>query len=100
MYAVVETGGKQYRVTEGQRLSVEILSGDSVSLRPVLLVDDEEVLSTPSQLAGASVTANVVGATRGPKINGFTYKDKTNQRNRYGHRQHYSEIEIVSISKG
>ncbi len=100
MYAVVETGGKQYRVEEGQRLAVEILTEETVSLKPVLVVDGEEVLATPSQLAGAKVTANVVGATRGPKINGFTYKDKTNQRNRYGHRQHYSEIEIISISKG
>ncbi len=100
MYAVVETGGKQYRVEEGQRLAVEILKKESVSLKPVLLVDDAEVLSTPAQLAKVTVTANVVGEARGPKINGFTYKDKTNQRNRYGHRQHYSEIEIVSISKG
>ena len=100
MYAVVETGGKQYRVEEGQRLEVEKLSDEQVSLRPVLLVDGDDVFATPAQLAGATVTANVVGAARGPKINGFTYKDKTNQRRRFGHRQHYSEIEIVSISKG
>ena len=100
MYAVVETGGKQYRVEEGQRLEVEKLSDEQVSLKPVLLVDGDDVLATPAQLAGATVTANVVGAARGPKINGFTYKDKTNQRRRFGHRQHYSEIEIVSISKG
>ena len=55
---------------------------------------------TAAQLAGARVTATVVGAAKGPKISGFTYKDKTNQRKRYGHRQHYSEIEITSISKG
>ena len=100
MYAVVETGGKQYRVEEGQRLAVELLGGEQVSLKPVLIVDGEDVYATASQLSGASVTANVVGEARGPKINGFTYKDKTNQRRRYGHRQHYSEIEIVSISKG
>ncbi len=100
MYAVIETGGKQYRVIEGQRLSVEVLTDETVSLKPVLVVDDDEVLATPAQLAGATVTANVVGATRGPKIDGFTYKNKSNQRNRYGHRQRYSEIEIVSISRG
>ena len=100
MYAVVETGGKQYRVEQGQRLAVELLRDETVTLKPVLLVDGDDVFSTPAQLAGATVTANVVGASRGPKINGFTYKDKTNQRRRFGHRQHYSEIEIVSISKG
>jgi large subunit ribosomal protein L21 len=100
MYAVIETGGKQYRVEEGQRLAVERLGAEEVALRPVLLVDGDEVLATADQLAGASVNARVVGDTKGPKIRGFNYKDKTNQRRRYGHRQHYSEIEILSISKG
>ena len=100
MYAVIKVGGKQYRVEQGQRLAVERLSGDDVSLRPVLVVDGETVLATAADLASASVTARVVGATKGPKINAFTYKDKTNQRRRFGHRQHYSEIEITSISKG
>jgi large subunit ribosomal protein L21 len=100
MYAVIETGGKQYKVAEGDRLDVERLSGDEVQLRPVMLVDGETVLSTPSQLGGASVTARIVGDARGPKIRGFTYKNKSNQRKRWGHRQHYSTIEIVGISKG
>ncbi len=100
LYAVIETGGKQYRVEEGQRLAVERLGGDEVSLRPVLVVDGDTVLATASQLSAAAVTARVVGDAKGPKINGFTYKDKTNQRRRFGHRQHYTEIEITSISKG
>ncbi len=100
MYAVIETGGKQYRVEEGQTLDVERLSGDEVSLRPVLLVDGEEVLATGAQLASASVSARVVGAAKGPKIQGFTYKNKSNERRRWGHRQHYSTIEITGISKG
>jgi len=100
MYAVIETGGKQYRVEEGQRLDVEKLKGDEVSLRPVLLVDGEEVLATGSQLASASVNARVVGEAKGPKIRGFTYKNKSNQRKRWGHRQHYTTIEITAISKG
>ncbi len=100
MYAVIQTGGKQYRVEEGQRLDVERLEGDEVSLRPVLLVDGAAVLATPTQLEGASVSARIVGAAKGPKINGFTYKNKSNQRRRWGHRQHYSTIEITSISKG
>ncbi len=100
MYAVIETGGKQYRVQAGDRIDVERLSGDSdVSLRPVLVVDGDTVLSTPAQLDGAAVTARVVGSAKGPKITGYTYKNKSNQRKRWGHRQHYSTIEITGITK-
>ena len=100
MYAVIESGGKQYRVGEGDRIDVERLVGDEVSLRPVMLVDGEDVLATPAQLSGATVTARIVGASKGPKIKGFTYKNKSNQRRHWGHRQHYSTIEIVGISRG
>jgi len=99
MYAVVLTGGKQYKVAEGDRLDVELLEGDDVSLHPVLLVDGEQVLSTPSALSNVSVTARVVGHAKGPKIRGYTYKNKSNQRRHWGHRQHYSTIEITGISK-
>lgn len=99
MYAVIATGGKQYKVEEGQRLDVERLAGDEVSIRPVMIVDGDIVLATPAQLSGATVNARVVGEAKGPKINAFTYKNKTNQRRRWGHRQHYSTIEIVSISR-
>ena len=99
MYAVIQTGGKQYRVAEGDRLDVELLGDDDVTLQPVLVVDGDEVLSTPSALAGAAVTARVVGRSKGPKIRGFTYKNKSNQRRSWGHRQHYSTIEITGISK-
>ena len=101
MYAVIQTGGKQYRVEEGQRLDVERLGeADEVSLTPVLVVDGDDVLATPGQLEGASVTARVVGEARGPKIVGFTYKNKSNERRRWGHRQHYATIEITGITKG
>jgi large subunit ribosomal protein L21 len=103
MYAVIATGGKQYRVETGQRLDVERLGGDAeaeLELRPVLVVDGASVLSTPAQLGGATVTAKVVGDARGPKINGFTYKPKSNNRKRWGHRQKYTTIEITSISAG
>lgn len=99
MYAVIETGGKQYRVAEGDRIDVERLDGGEVRLRPVLLVDGEDVLATPAQLEGVSVTARVVGEARGPKITGFIYKPKTNQGRRWGHRQRYSTIEITAISR-
>ena len=100
MYAVIQTGGKQYRVAEGDRIDVERLTGDDITLQPVLVVDGEQVLSTPGQLDGASVTARIVGEAKGPKIKGFTYKNKSNQRKRWGHRQHYSTIEITAISRG
>ena len=75
-------------------------SGEEVTLRPVMLVDGDSVLATPIQLGAASVTARVVGEAKGPKIKGFTYKNKSNQRKHWGHRQHYSTIEITGISKG
>jgi len=103
MYAVIKTGGKQEKVEAGQVLNVEKLGqeiGAEVTLTPVLVVDGDTVLATPAQLAGASVTAKVVGEAKGPKIDGFTYKNKSNQRKRWGHRQHYSAIEITGISKG
>src|SRR3954469_13062936 len=99
MYAVIKTGGKQYRVAEGDRIDVELLDGDDVTLAPVLLVDGDQVLSTRAALDGASVTGRIVGQSKGPKIRGFTYKNKSNQRRHWGHRQHYSTIEITAISK-
>ncbi len=102
MYAVIKTGGKQYRVQQGQTLEVELLGQDDgeVTLAPVLVVDGDAVLATPTELAAASVTARVVGQSKGPKIRGFTYKNKTNQRRRWGHRQKYATIEITAIAKG
>ena len=100
MYAVIATGGKQYRVEEGDHVEVERLDADEVTLQPVLLVDGDVVLATASQLEGAAVSARVVGAAKGPKINGFTYKNKSNQRKRWGHRQKYSTIEITGITRG
>jgi len=101
MYAVIATGGKQARVTEGERVLVERLGvdvGEEVSFTPVLVVDGETVLAGPDALAGASVSARVVGEEKGPKVNGFTYKPKTNNRRRWGHRQRYTTIEITGIS--
>ncbi len=103
MYAVIATGGKQARVAEGQQLHVDVIDAEvdsEVSLAPVLLVDGETVLATPDQLQGAVVKAKVVGWAKGPKIDGFTYKRRTNQRRRFGHRQTYTVIEITSITKG
>ena len=103
MYAVIASGGKQERVAEGQQVHVELLGveqGEVVDLRPVLLVDGDTVLATPDELQGATVRARVVGSAKGPKIDGFTYKRRTNQRRRYGHRQRYTVVEITGIAAG
>src|SRR5690242_12460841 len=102
MYAVIATGGKQYKVEAGQQLDVERLGVDDgeVELQPVLLVDGDTVLATPGQLGKATVKAKVIGESKGPKIRGFTYKSKANERRRWGHRQRYSTIEITGITKG
>jgi large subunit ribosomal protein L21 len=102
MYAVIATGGKQYRVEQGQRVQVERAGpvDSDLELTPLLLVDGGDVLATPDQLAGAKVTARIVGEERGPKITGFTYRPKTRHRRRWGHRQTLATIEITEITKG
>jgi large subunit ribosomal protein L21 len=103
MYAVIQTGGKQERVEEGQTLAVERLGaseGDEITFAPILLVDGDTVLAGPGPLSGARVGARVVGQTKGLKIRGFTYKPKTRSRRSWGHRQMYSIIEITGISRG
>src|SRR6476619_7821425 len=102
MYAGTKTGGKQYRVSEGQQLQIERSGAEleaELQLTPVLLVDGDTVV-TGSALERASVTAKVIGESKGPKVTGFTYKNKSNQRRRWGHRQHYDTIEITGIEKG
>ena len=103
MYAVIQSGGKQERVEEGQELAVERLAaaeGDELTFAPILLVDGETVLAGPGPLSGARVEARVIGETKGPKIRGFTYKPKTRSRRSWGHRQKYTTIEITGISRG
>ena len=102
MYAVIATGGKQYRVEEGQRVLVERLGAvdTEVELARVMVGDGEDGLATPEALVGSSVSARIVGDAKGRKIRGFTYKNKSNQRRRWGHRQHLAEIEITGITKG
>ena len=95
-------GAVFHRLGDPVGLEVERLGAvdTTVDLDPVLLVDGDSVLATPEQLAGASVSAKVVDETRGPKIEGFTYKSKTRNRRRWGHRQTYSPIEITGITRG
>jgi large subunit ribosomal protein L21 len=102
VYAVIKTGGKQERVEQGQTLSVEKLGldpGADVTFRPILLVDGSTVLAGPEQLQASSVSARVVGESSGPKIRGFKYKPKARARRHWGHRQHYTTIQITGISR-
>ena len=100
MYAVIRIGTSQERVIEGQVVRVDLRSeaeGSSIVFEPVLLVDGDNVLAGPA-LKGATVTATLLGEVKGPKIRALTYKAKANQRKRWGHRQHYSTVEINKIS--
>ena len=103
MYAVIATGGKQYRVREGDTLDVERLDATDddghVTLRPVMLVaDDGAVTATRTELQGASVTASVLEDRRGKKVTVQTYKNKTGYRRKKGHRQHLTRIRVDEIS--
>jgi large subunit ribosomal protein L21 len=102
MYAVVATGGKQYRVTVGDTLDVEALEpGDdgTVELRPVLIVGDNgEVTAARHALGSAKVRASVIAQRKGPKIVVFKYKNKTGYRRKAGHRQSLTRIRIDEIS--
>jgi large subunit ribosomal protein L21 len=101
VYAVIRTGGKQYKVKVGDVIDVERLGGDdggNVELVPLLVVDDEgKVSSRPSELVGAKVTASVLDQHRGEKLRVFTYKNKTGQRRQQGHRQSLTRIRVEVI---
>ena len=100
MYAIVKTGGKQYRVEKGQWLLVEKLDGDSesVSLQPLLFVDGDTVVDAAEDLARVSVSARIVGQERGPKLRVVKFKPKRGYKRRTGHRQNLTRIEVTDIS--
>ena len=104
MYAVIRTGGKQYKVKVGDLIDVEKLGGDdgaSLELEPLLVVDDDgNVTSAAGDLAKAKVTASVVDQRRGRKIRVFTYKNKTRQRRTLGHRQSLTRLKVETIDLG
>ena len=102
MYAVVKTGGKQYTVRENEVVQVDKLAipdGEQLTITDVLFVhgDNGEFVGTPL-VEGASVTAKIVRHSLGKKVIGFTYKSKKNERNRYGHRQQFTQLLIEKIT--
>ena len=103
MYAIVKTGGKQYRVAEGDVIEVEKLDGapgDAVTLPAVLLVDGETLVTEASRLADVAVTGEVVEHTKGPKIRIHKFKNKTGYHKRQGHRQPLTRVKVTGISSG
>src|ERR1700684_4092162 len=99
MYAIVKTGGKQYRVQEGQTMLIERLpaqDGESVSLTPLLYVDGDQVVDG-EDLAKVQVAATIIGHERGPKLRIVKFKPKRGYRRRNGHRPELTRIEINNI---
>jgi large subunit ribosomal protein L21 len=102
MYAIIKTGGKQYRVEQGEYLLVERLPDDdgaTVKLQPLLYVDGDNVVDG-DDLAKVTVEAKVLAHERGPKLRIVKFKPKRGYRRRNGHRQELSRIEITSLKLG
>ncbi len=100
MYAIVRAGGRQEKVAVGDVLTVDRLpgqAGSTVELKPVLLVDGETVTSDADKLAKVTVTAEILAATKGPKITILRYKNKTGYRRRQGHRAHLTQVKVTGI---
>ena len=101
MYAIVRSGGQQQKVAVGDVIEIDKVAsevGDSVKLPVVLLVDGDNVTSDADALGKATVTAEVLGATKGPKIIIQKYKNKTGYKKRQGHRQKYTQVKVTDIS--
>ncbi len=100
MYAIVRSGGTQQKVAVGDVIEIDNLTsevGDTVSLPALLVVDGDAVTSDAAALAKVSVSAEVLGRTKGPKITILKYKNKTGYRKRQGHRQRYTQVKVTGI---
>lgn len=101
MYAVIKTGGKQYRVREGDEILVEKLdadAGQTIKIEDVLLVKDDAGVHLGKDLKGSYVEAEVIGNEKGEKIIVFKYRPKKRYRRKTGHRQNYTRIRILKIN--
>lgn len=102
MYAVIKTGGKQYRVSQGETLKIETVAGDvgsAIVLDKVLMIGNGDTVSVGKPLlAGATVTATIVSNGRGEKIRIFKMRRRKHYQKHQGHRQNYTEIRIDGIS--
>ncbi|MCP9949538.1 MULTISPECIES: 50S ribosomal protein L21 [Actinomadura] len=103
MYAIVRAGGRQEKVAVDDVLTVDKLAGEvgsTVKLQALLVVDGDDVVSKAADLARYEVTAEILGAVKGPKINIMHYRNKTGYKRRMGHRQPYTEVKITGIKAG
>jgi large subunit ribosomal protein L21 len=101
MYAIVKTGGKQYKVAVDDVLTVEKIDGEpgaEINLPAVLLVDGNELTTDADALAAASIIARVVEHTKGPKIRIHKFKNKTGYHKRQGHRQPLTKVQVTKIA--
>jgi large subunit ribosomal protein L21 len=103
VYAIVRCGGRQEKVALDDVLAVDKLAdeeaGSSVTFPALLVVDGDTVISDPAELTGYTVTGEVVGPAKGPKINMIHYRNKTGYKRRQGHRQQYTQVKITGIEK-
>ena len=100
MYAIIEAGGKQYKVSVGDSVQIEKIEravGDKVSFKPLLVADGDKIKAGTPYVEGVSVSAEVVEHGKGDKIVVFKYKAKKNERKKQGHRQPFTTIKIVEI---
>ncbi|GAB2866276.1 50S ribosomal protein L21 [Actinoallomurus bryophytorum] len=103
MYAIVRCGGRQEKVAVDDVVTVDKLAGEigsTVVLPTLLVVDGDNVVSAPADVAKYEVTAEIVGATKGPKINIMHYRNKTGYKRRMGHRQPYTQVKVLGIKAG
>jgi large subunit ribosomal protein L21 len=102
MYAIVKTGGKQYKVAVDDVVVVEKIDGapgDRITLQPLLLVDGDDVTTAADALASVTVSATVLEHTKGPKIRIHKFKKKTGYHKRQGHRQPLTRVQVTEIAK-
>ncbi|MBS1718839.1 MAG: 50S ribosomal protein L21 [Armatimonadetes bacterium] len=104
MYAIVKTGGKQFKAAENEIIVVEKLDGEvgtKVEMTEVVLIANGDKVKVGSPLVtGAKVVGTIVRQAKGPKIVAFNYKAKKNERKRWGHRQQYTQVRIEKIEAG
>ncbi|MDL4777780.1 MULTISPECIES: 50S ribosomal protein L21 [Thermomonosporaceae] len=103
MYAIVRAGGRQEKVAVDDVLTVDKLAGEvgsTVTFPAVLVVDGDNVVSSTADLSSYQVTAEILGAVKGPKIHIMHYRNKTGYKRRMGHRQPYTEVKITGIQAG
>jgi large subunit ribosomal protein L21 len=103
VYAIIRAGGRQEKVAVDDVLTVDKLTGDvgsTIKLAPVLVVDGDNVVSAAAELAKYEITAEILGAVKGPKIKIMHYRNKTGYKRRMGHRQPYTQVKVTGIKAG